>query len=217
MSWILSLSLLFLLFLGGIVTHVWLWCCILDCQTAASGHPKALARRVKVVRVLSHFSRKRARQPNSLQILDLTELILLHVDVCASIAEAFIMAGRHLPSSHPARGIVTQVARALEAGFPWNQSLNFGSDRTPHRPGEALLAILTTAQSSGASLRQCLERHVNELRRQAFAEAEEAAARLPVRMLIPLVTLVLPVILLLLGAGLVNDLLIWTEGNGSVP
>jgi tight adherence protein C len=79
-------------------------------------------------------------------------------------------------------------------------------DDLPARAGEAtrpLVAALVASERYGAPLAAGLERLADEVRRQRRRRAEEAARRVPVKLLFPLITCTLPAFALLTVAPLV--------------
>ena len=79
-------------------------------------------------------------------------------------------------------------------------------DDVPERAGEAvrpLVAALVASERYGASLSGGLERLADELRRDRRRHAEEAARKVPVKLLFPLVTCTLPAFGLLTVAPLI--------------
>jgi tight adherence protein C len=79
-------------------------------------------------------------------------------------------------------------------------------DDVPHRAGDAvrpLVAALVASERYGAPLSQGLERLAGEVRRDRRRKAEEAARRIPVKLLFPLVGCTLPAFALLTVAPLI--------------
>ena len=91
-----------------------------------------------------------------------------------------------------------------EAGV--GRRLSDALDELPARAGDAtrpLVAALVASERYGAPLAAGLERLADEVRRQRRRRAEEAARRVPVKLLFPLITCTLPAFALLTVAPLV--------------
>ena len=143
-------------------------------------------------------SRRLARLEADLpQVVD---LIALAVGAGLNVHLAVAAAGRRGsgPLALELRRVADEVARG--------QRLADALDGLPERAGEParpLASALASCERYGAPLAPALERIVGEVRRQCQRRAEEAARRVPVALLFPLVLCILPAFALLTVAPLV--------------
>lgn len=92
----------------------------------------------------------------------------------------------------------TLTALELRAGLPRAQALQHLSDRMGLRDIEALVSMLIQADRFGSSISESLLVYSQALRTKRRLIAEEAAAKLPVKLLIPLIFCIFPSLLMVL-------------------
>ena len=109
----------------------------------------------------------------------------------------------------PFRSELAAVARRTSAGEPFVESVRRLRESLGPSVSPVVYAV-TAAEVDGAPLQPALERAADEARRRRRVRAEEAARRVPVLMLFPLVFCILPAFCLLtivpLLIGTVSDL-----------
>lgn len=150
------------------------------------------------------FGRNRRRERSELgQLAGAVDLLVVALTAGASVGAALETVADHLPEGQDAG--VAATAAALQRGVPLESALrSWGKSRSEAAP---IAAMLVGGGRSGAALAGDLSTCAADLRRRQRRAAEERARRLPVLMLIPLVSCVLPAFCLLtvvpmLAAGL---------------
>lgn len=131
---------------------------------------------------------------------EVVDLLVLAVGAGANVGQAVAAAGRR--GTGPLAEEMARITREVERGARVADAL----DHLPARAGEAtcgLAAALASCERYGAPLGPALERLGNEVRRQRRRRAEEAARKVPVLLLFPLVLCILPAFALLTVAPLV--------------
>ncbi|HUR17541.1 MAG TPA: type II secretion system F family protein [Acidimicrobiales bacterium] len=153
------------------------------------------------------WPRVRARREERRRLLrleaglpEVVDLLALAVGAGANVSHAVAAAARRGtgPLAEELARITTQVGRG--------QRVADALDELPRRAGEAvrpLAAALSACDRYGAPLGTSLERLADEVRRQRRRRAEEAARKVPVVLLFPLVLCILPAFALLTVAPLV--------------
>ncbi|RMH72728.1 MAG: hypothetical protein D6683_13815, partial [Actinomyces sp.] len=120
---------------------------------------------------------------------DVVDLLTLAVAAGATPRQALAGVGPRLPA--PFDITFAELGRRLDAGETFARALDVLVDELgdPLRP---LVTTLVAADHDGAPVLAGLERVGDEARRRRRVRAEEAARRVPVRMLFPLVACILP-------------------------
>jgi len=131
---------------------------------------------------------------------DVVDLFVLAVGAGLTVALAVATVSRR--ASGPLGAELCQVCDDVALGRRLAEAL----DDVPRRCGEAvrpLTAALVASERCGAPLSAGLERLADEVRRDRRRKAEEAARRIPVKLLFPLVGCTLPAFALLTVAPLI--------------
>ncbi|HUQ64260.1 MAG TPA: type II secretion system F family protein [Acidimicrobiales bacterium] len=131
---------------------------------------------------------------------DVVDLLVLGVGAGLTVHLAVAAVGRR--ASGPLADELQRVVAAVGLGRRLADAL----DEVPGRAGEAvrpLSSALASADRYGAPLVSSLERLATEVRRDRRRRAEEAARKLPVKLLFPLVACTLPAFALLTVAPLI--------------
>lgn len=149
-----------------------------------------------------HERREERRRLARLQagLPEVVDLLALAVGAGANVSHAVAAAGRR--GVGPLAGELARITGEVGRGRRVADAL----DELPERAGEAirpLTAALGTCDRYGAPLGPALERLADEVRRQRQRQAEEAARKVPVVLLFPLVLCILPAFALLTVAPLV--------------
>lgn len=139
------------------------------------------------------LARRRAERARTAQVLrDLPEIVdLVHLAVGAGLtvplAVAAVAARAHGPLADELRRAMDEVAMGSRLADALGE--------VPGRAGEAtrpLVAALVESDRYGAPLAEALARLAGDVRADRRRRAEEAARRVPVKLLFPLVSCVLP-------------------------
>lgn len=85
-----------------------------------------------------------------------------------------------------------QVAAEMRGGRPREEALHDLGDRNGVEDLKSLTALVIQSHRLGASMAKTLRSHADLLRTKRRQRAEEAARKLPIKVLIPLATLLLP-------------------------
>ncbi|HVE47654.1 MAG TPA: type II secretion system F family protein [Acidimicrobiales bacterium] len=131
---------------------------------------------------------------------EIVDLLTLAVGAGANVTHAVAAAGRR--GAGPLAGELARITNEAARGRRVADAL----DELPERAGEAtrpLVVALSACERYGAPLVPALERLGDEVRRQRQRRAEEAARKVPVLLLFPLVLCILPAFALLTVAPLV--------------
>lgn len=104
--------------------------------------------------------------------------------------------------------LVAEMKVALQetrAGKPRSEALRDMGERTMEDDLKAFSAMLIQTERLGTSLAQALRTHSDSLRTMRRQKAEEAAAKIPVKLLFPLVFFIFPALLfVILGPGIIR-------------
>jgi len=131
---------------------------------------------------------------------DVVDLFVLAVGAGLTVALAVATVARR--AAGPLGAELRRVCDEVTVGRRLADAL----DDVPARAGEAvrpLVAALVASERYGAPLTSSLERLAGDVRRQRRRRAEEAARRIPVKLLFPLVGCTLPAFALLTVAPLI--------------
>ena len=131
---------------------------------------------------------------------DIVDLLVLGVGAGLTVHLAVAEVGTR------ATGPLAAELRRVGGDVALGRRLADALDELPGRAGEAirpLASTLAAAERYGAPLGPSLERLASEVRRNRRRRAEEAARKLPIKLLFPLVTCTLPAFALLTVAPLI--------------
>ena len=128
----------------------------------------------------------------------LLELLTLSIRAGLGFSAALNQAIRFLPQG-PLRQESQRLSREIRTGSSRHQALEGLADRTDLAAVKSFVAALIQADETGAAISDVLGEQARQRRRERFAAAEKRANEAPVRMLLPLVTLLFPVTFLIIG------------------
>ena len=146
----------------------------------------------------------RIRQKSiELQLPDVIDLLSVSVEAGLSFDAAL------LKVIERAKGALvdelTNVYREMQMGRPRRDALKALNDRTNANGIKTLTAALIQAEQLGISIKNVLNSQSKSLRQQRRQRAEEKALKAPVKMMIPLVIFIFPVIfIVLLGPSVIS-------------
>lgn len=90
------------------------------------------------------------------------------------------------------------VCAEIRGGIPWDESFDHLGKRTGVQSVKSLVGMMIQTEKLGVSIGQALRHHGDFTRTQRILRVEEKAAKLPVKILFPLVLCILPVMFLVL-------------------
>jgi len=145
--------------------------------------------RVLPVRVRTHRRRQRSRATSARELADVIDLFALAIGSGLNLRLAVVAVASRAPPSwvDPLSAVVTRIERGTGVADAF--------DQLPALTGEyvhPLVSALVSSERYGTSLLPSLERLAGESRLDRRRRAEEAARRVPVKLLFPLVLCILP-------------------------
>jgi tight adherence protein C len=154
------------------------------CGSYAPNLVLALARRQRQREIFEHFP-------------DATDLMLICMEAGLSMDSALARVEREMRLSSGALADELHLTQLeLRAGVPREQALRHLALRTGVEEIATFGLMLRQAERLGTSIGDSLRVYSDELRHKRMTRAEEAAARVPTKMLLPLVLCIFPSIIL---------------------
>ena len=130
---------------------------------------------------------------------DALDLILVGVQAGLSLSAAMRYVVRELAQAHP---VVAEQFQAImlefEAGLSRAEALKRLSKRMNVPEARTFATMITQADNLGTSISDTLSVLADEMRISRMLVAEKKAAELPVRMAVPLVTLIFPCLMIVI-------------------
>ena len=144
--------------------------------------------------------RLRARQDELRRALpDAMDLMVVCVEAGLGLNQALVRVGDEMARiSQALSDEFTLVSLEIRAGTPREQALRNLGERTGVSDIRALVSMLIQTDRFGTSVADSLRVHAEELRDKRQQAAEEEAAKVTVKMLIPLVIFVFPAIFVII-------------------
>jgi len=125
---------------------------------------------------------------------DALDMLVVCVEAGLGLDAAFTRVGTHIAPAHPILASeLGMVALELRAGKSRSDALRNLSKRVGLREVNSFVTLLLQSDALGASVGQTLRIHSEEMRGHRMLRAEEMAHKLPVKLTIPLVLCILPV------------------------
>jgi tight adherence protein C len=101
----------------------------------------------------------------------------------------------------------------LRTGLPWAEAFDNIAQRTGVQSIRSVVGLMVQSQKLGASIGEALRHHAEFVRTQRLLRAEERAAKLPVKIIFPLIFCILPAIIIVVaGPGLIQ-MARWLSGG----
>lgn len=149
--------------------------------------------------VLNH--RIRRRQDHIRRGLpDATDFLVVCVEAGSALDAAFIRVAQELALSNPALAREMHwVTLEFRAGRSRDQALRNFAERTGVEDVEVLANMLIQADRFGTSTADALRVYADMLRVKRRQQAEETAAKIPVKLLFPLIFFIFPALLVILA------------------
>jgi tight adherence protein C len=97
------------------------------------------------------------------------------------------------------------VAGELRAGIPWAEAFDNLGKRTDVQSIRSMVGLMVQSNKLGASISDALSHHGEFIRTQRILRAEERAAKLPLKMIFPLIFCIFPAIIIVVaGPGIIH-------------
>jgi tight adherence protein C len=126
---------------------------------------------------------------------DALDLMVVCVEAGLGLNQALVRVGEEMERVSPDLAEeFTMVSLEIRAGTPREEALRNLGERTGTTDVRALVSMLIQTDRFGTSIADALRVHAEELRSKRQQAAEEEAAKITVKMLIPLVIFVVPAI-----------------------
>lgn len=137
---------------------------------------------------------------------DAMDMLVVCVEAGLGIDAAIARVGEEMLLSHPEMSREFQlVSLELRAGKSRDDALRALAERTGVRQVQSLTALLIQAEHFGTSIATALREHAEEMRLMRMQNAKEKAAKLPVKLVFPLMFFIFPALfLVVLGPALVR-------------
>lgn len=137
---------------------------------------------------------------------DALDMLVVCVEAGLGMDAALVRVGAQLVAAHP---ILAEqfgiVALELRAGKTREEALRNLAMRSAVEDVSNFVTMLIQSEALGADLSQTLTVQADEMRNKRMMRAEETAAKLPVKLTVPLVLCILPAMFaVVLGPGLIN-------------
>jgi tight adherence protein C len=139
-------------------------------------------------------------------LADALDVLIVCIEAGHAIDQAIVKAGEELRVSHPALAEELRLINIeTRAGKPRLEAFKNFAERTRVEDVRALVAMLVQTDRFGTSVAQALKTFADVLRTKRRQRAEEKAAKLGVKLVIPLAFLLFPALyVVLLGPAVVD-------------
>ncbi len=137
---------------------------------------------------------------------DALDLMVVCVEAGLGLDQAIARVGEEIKIGHPDLGEEFKiVSLELRAGFTREQALRNLAERADLEEIRSLIALLIQTDRFGTSVGQALRVHSESMRVTRRLKAEELAAKLPVKLLLPLIFFIFPSLLItIIGPGAIR-------------
>lgn len=137
---------------------------------------------------------------------DALDLMVVCVEAGLGLDQAIARVGNEISNGHKELGEEFKiVSLELRAGFTREQTLRNLSERTDIEEIRSLIALLIQTDRFGTSIGQALRVHSDSMRMNRRLRAEELAAKLPVKLMLPLIAFIFPALLVvIIGPGAIR-------------
>ena len=149
--------------------------------------------------IFLHHKKEKRQLVMSESFPDALDLLVVCVEAGLSMDGAIQRVGRELMVSHPELGKeMSLVSLELRAGKSRDEALKGLADRTGLEDVRSLTSILIQAEHFGTSVAAALREHATEMRSIRIQRAKERAAKLPVKMIFPILIFIFPALFLVI-------------------
>lgn len=145
---------------------------------------------------------------------DAMDMLVVCVEAGLGLDAAIQRVGNELQVSHPElSNEMKLVSLEMRAGKGRADALRALADRTGLDDVKALTSILIQAEHFGTSIAEALRQQSNEMRTLRLQRAKERAAKLPVKLIFPIIFFIFPALfLVVLGPSVVRIFIAFTQG-----
>ena len=149
-----------------------------------------------------------ANRKDALQraIPDALDLMVVCVEAGLGLDQAITRVGEEVKRTHPALSDeLNLLSLELRTGVSRQEALRNFAHRTDLEEARNLVALLVQTDRFGTSIGQALRVHADAMRSTRRLRAEELAAKLPVKLLFPLIFFIFPsMFIVLLGSAVIQ-------------
>ncbi|MEJ1297175.1 MAG: type II secretion system F family protein [Candidatus Sedimenticola sp. (ex Thyasira tokunagai)] len=132
---------------------------------------------------------------------DAMDMLMVCVEAGMALDAAINRVGEEIVFSHPQLGTEFRlVGLELRAGKERESALRSLADRTGLEEIESFVAVLIQAEQFGTSIAKTLRDFSNEMRTKRIQIAQERAAKLPVKLIFPVLVFIFPALFLVILA-----------------
>jgi len=137
---------------------------------------------------------------------DALDLMVVCVEAGLGLDQAITRVGQEVMKSHPDLGTEFNLLNLeLRAGLSREQGLRNLVNRTDLDDVRSLVALLIQTDRFGTSIGQALRVHSDSMRMKRRLKAEEKAAQLPVKLMVPLILFIFPCLMVvIIGPGAIQ-------------
>ncbi|HET20007.1 MAG TPA: type II secretion system F family protein [Chromatiales bacterium] len=137
---------------------------------------------------------------------DAMDMLVVCVEAGLGLDAAIQRVGEEIAFAHPELAIEFQlVSLELRAGKSREEALRALAQRTGIEEVQALVTLLIQAEHFGTSIAAALRTHATEMRSKRIDRAREKAAKLPVKLIFPIILFIFPALfLVVLGPAVVS-------------
>ena len=137
---------------------------------------------------------------------DALDLMVVCVEAGLGLDQALARVGVEVKSGHPDLGEELSLLNLeLRAGLSREQGLRNLVSRTDLEDIRSLVALLIQTDRFGTSIGQALRVHSDSMRLKRRLKAEEKAAQLPVKLMVPLILFIFPsLMVVIIGPGAIS-------------
>ncbi|MCW9089632.1 MAG: type II secretion system F family protein [Gammaproteobacteria bacterium] len=140
-----------------------------------------------------HSRAKARREEFSEGFPDAMDMLVVCVEAGLGLDAAIQRVGKEMALSHPELAIEFNIlSLELRAGKSRAEALRALAERTDVDQVKNLVALLIQAEHFGTSIATALRDHASEMRLMRIQFAKEKAAKLPVKMLFPIIFFIFP-------------------------
>ncbi|MFZ0052095.1 MAG: type II secretion system F family protein [Desulfobaccales bacterium] len=145
---------------------------------------------------------------------DILDMFVICMEAGLSLNASLQRVADETRAIHPDFSDELQIATGeLRTGLPWSEAFDNMAQRTGVQSIRSVVGLMVQSQKLGASIGEDLRHHAEFVRTQRLLRAEERAAKLPVKIIFPLIFCILPAILIVVaGPGLIQ-MARWLSGG----